>query len=554
MCCVPAHAPGCATAEDCVERIRREAFEHVHAPNHASDHDERLNGSGRFFTARVHRERNREFLYLSKLPTLEDLDNIKLTDVGNAQLLIEKWGPGLRYVKEWGWQVWDGTRWSDDNLDVVRVMAKDTLSHLRTVADQAGNEDAAAHALASENRVTQMVKEASDEPGIRLGHHEFDGDPDLLNTPTGIVNLQEGVVHEHAPEYHNRRITAAGYDPDAPREQWLKFLDQFTQGDKDLQDFLQRAVGYSLTGRQDEQSIFFLYGPTAGNGKSTFIEGISYPLGDYFEPAASHVFLEKRDPGGPSPEIIALVGARMIGASEFSSDQKLSTSTIKQWTGEGTITARGLHKDPIKFQPVGKPWIMSNHFPNTGGDEGVNRRINVVPARAKFTDDPDELARGGIPRDKAMLQKLRQEATGILAWAIEGAQKWYKEGLQAPETVRDAVESYKSETDPIYDFWASCIDFDDKLGTTVAKKPVYHAYRAYCQENGNRPLSQNKLTRALKQKGALDGRSPDRKRRVYVGMTLNHVGEEFREQWELQDTDLRAVDGSAGPQRRLTRN
>jgi putative DNA primase/helicase len=259
------------------------------------------------------------------------------------------------------------------------------------------------------------------------------------------------------------------------------------------------------------------------------------------------------DPGGPSPEVLALVGARFVSASEFSSDQKLSVTTIKQWTGEGTMTARGLHKDPVKFAPVGKVWMMSNHFPKTGGDEGVNRRIHVIPCLAKFSDDPIELAGGAKPRDRGMPAKLREEATGILAWAVEGARLWYAQGLQPPRSVKDAVESYKSETDPIYDFWSSCIIFDNRETTTTPKKAVYDAYRMFAWLNGDKPETKNKITRLLKQKGATDAVNTAGTKRVWERIRLTEDGEELRAEWENRPRDQKADQyGDPGPQRRLT--
>lgn len=399
-----------------------------------------------------------------------------LTDLGNAERLIHHYGQDLRYVCDWKrWIAWNNVRWvEDDNLQIERL-AKGTVREIygeaEAVQDSQERKAIAQWAVKSESceRIAAMIRLAQSE--VTVTADKLDVDPYLLCCRNGVLDLRTGeILNPHREDYITKQIPVE-YDAGAECPLWHTFLERVLP-DVGLRDYVQKAVGYTLTGDVSEQCLFFLYGD-GKNGKSTFIEAISSLMGDYFTKARSDTLMMRRNGGIPN-DVAALAGSRLVTVSEVSGGQKLDEGLVKDLTGGDTMAARFLYTEHFNFKAGFKLWLYGNHKPTIRGkDEGIWRRIRLIP----FTVQIPEAERDGHLPDK-----LAQELPGILRWAVEGCLLWQKEGLHEPEAVRDAVNEYRREQDGLADFLAESCIVDRK--ETIAKKELWSVYQSWADSTG----------------------------------------------------------------------
>jgi putative DNA primase/helicase len=279
------------------------------------------------------------------------------------------------------------------------------------------------------------------------------------------------------------------------------------------------TVGYSLTGRTDEQCLFFAYG-TGSNGKSVFLKTVQALAGEYSTPARVETFTARhaRQAGGIPNDIASLAGARVVAVSEVDDGQRLNESLVKDMTGGDAITARFLNREFFSFHPQFKLWMQGNHKPQIRGtDHGIWRRIHLIPFAV--TIPPEE-------KDPALFDKLRAEASGILAWAVRGCLEWRRDGLNPPEEVKAATEAYREEMDILGAF------LDERCARapniTVRAKVIYDAYRQWCDESGQRAYSLKRFGIAMGERGITKGE--DRAGIFYQGIGLREDNADNRGQ------------------------
>ncbi len=437
-----------------------------------------------------------------------------LTDLGNAERLVREQGEDLRYCYPWGaWLAWDGRRWARDTTGEVLRRAKATIQAI--YHDAAGEPDdkrraaLVAHARRSEAdpRLRAMVHLAESERGMPVQPDDLDVDPMLLGVANGVLDLRGGGLRPHSRDDLLTKLVPVAYDPATACPRWRAFLDRVFAGDADVVDFVQRAVGYSLTGDTREQVFFFLYG-TGQNGKSTFLETLRALLGDYGQAADFSTFLAtERD--GVRNDLAKLRGARLVTAVEAGEGRRLAEVLVKQVTGGDTITARFLFREFFDFTPVFKLWLGANHKPVIRGtDHAIWRRVRLIP----FTVTIPE-----AERDRDLKAKLRAELPGILAWAVEGCLRWHRDGLGEPEAVRAATAAYRAEMDVLGDFVAECCVEDS--GASVTAAALHAAYTAWAERQGEKPLAPRTFGLRLQERG-FRPRKGTAGRREWVGLRL----------------------------------
>ena len=339
-----------------------------------------------------------------------------------------------RYVAGWGkWLVWDGQRWrTEDTLaatDLIRSVCRQT-------AVRADNPKVAAK-LASSGTVSGVERLARADRRHAATTDEWDADPWLLNTPGGVVDLKTGRKRANDRADRMTKITTATPGGDCP--QWKAFLSDIAGGDVDLQAYLQRMVGYCLTGVTSAHALFFLYG-TGANGKSVFANVISTILGDYAATASMDTFVETRGDRHPT-DLAGLRGARFVTAIETEQGRRLNESKVKAITGGDKISARFMRQDFFEYTPQFKPVIVGNHKPAIRNiDEAMKRRMHMIPFTV--TIPPER-------RDSRLTEKLLAERDGILAWAVAGCLAWQREGLKPPASVVSATEEYFEAEDAL---------------------------------------------------------------------------------------------------------
>jgi len=455
-------------------------------------------------------------LSLKRSTKVKGKESFNLTDLGNAERLVSRYGDILHYCYERKrWLVWNGKVWEWDAGNRVAALAKLAV---RNIYHEAGDEpdekkrkDIASHAAKSESdpRLSGMVNLAQSEPGIPIKITDLDTNHWLFNCLNGTIDLHSGKLLPHRKEDLLTVLVPIDYDPDARCNLWMQFLDRVTGSNTELISYLKRAVGYSLTGDTRSQTMFFLYG-LGSNGKSTFITTIRKLTGGYGTKANTSLFMTKdKNSGGPSEDLANLQGKRFVMASEIEDGRRLAVVLIKEMTGGEAIRADRKYEHEIEFQPVHKIWLIGNHKPViTDTTLSIWRRVKLIPFTVTIPNkeiDPD------LPA------KLESELPGTLAWAVRGCLEWQKYGLQEPKAVTNATSDYRHEQDILGDFIDDCCLL---LPTAaVPKHGLKEAYETWCNSTGSQPASQKTFRARLIERGITEGKSGGT--RYWKGISLS---------------------------------
>lgn len=416
------------------------------------------------------------------------------SDLGNARRLVALHGRDLRYCHlSKKWMRWTGRHWSVDDSGEVERKAKLTVAQMyREAADINSlkeREVLVKWALQSESQksILAMVRLAQSEPGIPINPNQFDADPWLFNVENGTVDLRTGELRPHDPEDLLTCMAPVRYDPDAECALFEKFIWQIMDVNnrpavaQDMVEFLQRALGYSLTGDTREQCFFMLWGG-GSNGKSTLIELIARIIGSYSCNSSIDTFVVKNRSGEIPMDLARLDGPRLVTSQEVDKGMRLSEALVKKLTGRDMITARFMYADLFDFIPQFKLWISTNNKPQIRGtDNAIWRRIMFVKFHVQI---PPEERDGDLP------EKLWAERGGILSWLIRGCLQWQMEGLEPPQEVLDATAEYREEMDVLAEFMSTCCILGP--AASVSAKDLYQAYCTWADESGLREKEQLK--------------------------------------------------------------
>ena len=441
----------------------------------------------------------------SPMPRVE----LPLTDLGNAERLVARHSHCLRYCYPWRkWLFFNGQHWAVDDTGEVERRAADTARWLieesRQLASQAQEETGpererlldVADATFSWSRRSESAKQlramielSKSRPGIPVKPDQLDVNPWALNTINGTIDLSNGELRRHNADDLITKLCPVEFQPDARYTAWDEFLNRILP-DADVQSFVQRAAGYSITGLTTEEVFFFPFGPSA-TGKSTFLRAISGTLGDYAAVADFDTFLE-HNRSGASNDIARLAGKRLVLSVEVSDGAKFAEGLVQQVTGGDRITARHLYAEFFEFVPAFKLWLASNNRPKVRDDNGALwRRIVQIP----FTEHiPEEERDSGL---KTALCDPEIAGPAILAWLVQGCLEWQKGGLRVPQQVRSMTQEYQKEMDPLATFLEECCFL--VADATVANPQLREAYLRWAKANNvRRPLSQKGVAQRLK--------------------------------------------------------
>lgn len=445
-----------------------------------------------------------EFINLDEDKTVEfqpDISRITLTleemaphsnprygreEIGMGNAFADYFKPIARYNSERGiWYVYDGTVWQPDmeNLKVAEL-AKLLADKLYVFALTITEEDSRKRFIERVKKLQlrkhrdTMIKDAKSV--YPLSMKSFDNDIYLFNCKNGTLNLRTMEFREHRPEDYLTKVSPVIYDPDAECPRWRTFIDEIMQGDKARSNYLQKAIGYALTGDTKMECLFILYGPTSRNGKGTTMESILRIMGEYGKNADPTMLQAKfnAQSGGPSEEIARLAGARFVNISEPEKKITLDAALTKRLTGNDTITARYLHENSFEFRPNFKIFINTNHLPNiTDLTLFESGRIKIIPFDRHFEENE---------QDKGLKQLFAEpeNMSGILNWMLEGYRKFREEKLDMPDSVINATQEYRMASDKISQFCEACLV--EKLGSELRSKAVYNRYKEWSVENGYR--------------------------------------------------------------------
>lgn len=404
-------------------------------------------------------------------------DALALTFTGRYQ---EDW----RYCAAWGrWLVWTGARWqADETLLALHLMR----SVCREAALKADTHRLAAK-LAASGTVNGVERLARSDRRHASTADEWDADIFALNAPGGVIDLKSGRLKPHDRRDRMTKIATATPRGDCPR--WRAFLNDVTGGDAGLQAYLQRTVGYCLTGATSAHALFFLYG-TGANGKSVFVNVVSTILGDYAANAPMDTFMEARGDRHPT-DLAGLRGARFVSSIETEQGRRWNESKVKAITGGDKISARFMRQDFFEYPPQFKLVIAGNHKPSLRNvDEAMKRRLHLIPFTV--TIPPER-------RDAHLTEKLLAERDGILAWAVAGCLAWQREGLQPPASVVSATEEYFDEEDAVGDFLDE--EAQQQAQARVAVAEVFQRWQEWASRRGEYVGTSRWLAQQLANRG-----------------------------------------------------
>jgi P4 family phage/plasmid primase-like protien len=401
------------------------------------------------------------------------------------------------------WLKYDGTIWNWCEQGEELEAAKNTAKHIAVMAGQIFSKDPTnpnskkiiQHAQNTHNinRLEAMLKVAAAETNMSIGNMSMlDSDPLLLGCKNGVLNLVTGRLLPPDPEMLITRQVSTSFDETAYAPNWIKFLDQCFLSDQETIDYIQKALGYSLTGLVKEEILHFCFG-SGRNGKSVFANIITKLMGDYALTAPSEMLM-RRDRNSATNDIARLCGSRLVLANETRSDQRFDDLTIKQLVSTERISARFLHNEFFEFWPTFKIWIRGNHKPVVTDDsEGAWRRIRLIPFENNLPEDAI---------DPNLEETLLKELDGILAWMVEGAIKWQIEGLRPSPRIKAASNQYRKDCDIVGDFISENCTLETSL--KVTQSALWSRWQEWSKENGYFTGSKKTFTRRLKDRGISD--------------------------------------------------
>lgn len=385
-----------------------------------------------------------------------------LTEFGNAERMLDKYGNGLMYVPELDtWYVWTGVYWRPSPTVELEHLAKETV---KALANEVGEHPEPAEffkwcATSQQAKmVRNMVTLAQSDPRVYVPASELDKHSHYLGAMNGVIDLRTGELLPPDPELRITCTVGCDYDPDATAPLWEQTVSDVFNADKDVIEFFQRLVGYSLSGEPEQDVLVIPYG-NGSNGKSTLLGTVRKAFGGYAKAAEASTFLSDgkgaSGAGGAREDLVRLKGARFVYVNEPDENSELREGAVKAMTGGDAITARGVYgKKSVEILPTWTVFMPTNHKPIIkGSDNGIWRRLLLIPFTRSFENDPT------VKKDPKREAKLLAELPGVLNWIVKGYLTYKKVGLNTVGTVLKARDEYREDMDLLAEWLNECCEF-----------------------------------------------------------------------------------------------
>lgn len=449
-------------------------------------------------------------------------------DVANAHRLAQHHGAELRWCASRGWLAWTGTVWEASETRalaiasrlgrIVHTEAAELAARAASATSESDRERMAqaAEALmrwARASEAAKRVRAALDlaRPALEIRDDALDADPYALGCRNGVVDLRTGTLRAHRAEDYLTRCTGVAYDPEARSELWARVLAEALP-EESVCDYLRRCAGYTALGITGEDVLLLVHGPTR-TSKGTVQGAIAAALGTYAMTAGLETFAVRRHADGSRarPELIRLRGARMVSVYETGRALRLDAPLVKSLAGSDAITARALYREEVEFRPACTLWLATNHRPLVDDDDdALWERMREIPFGVHV---PPER------RDPGVRARLADPADGgpaVLAWIVQGALDYRREGLGQPEAVATATTDYRSAMDPLGDYLAECTVLDPRAW--VATGGLREDYERWCRERGDRPLPATRWGESLRRHGCAPRKVGERRGWQGIGL------------------------------------
>lgn len=423
-----------------------------------------------------------------------------LSDTGNGRRVVDIFGDGVRYTPGLGWFQWSGAYWKPDNeelgmMELAKRLPPVIAAEVTQYTDPDKQNEVVKWSMQarSNGRLKSAIESANSDPRILVDVDTWDSDAYLLGVANGVIDLRTGELLRGRPDLYITRRAPVAYTQGLRNVRWEQFIDFATGGDKELQDWLQRAAGYSLTGLNKYDIMFLVYGPP-GSGKNTMVEALVKCLGtqQYAWPLDSSI-LAQGDGSASGADLYhwaELRGKRMVWVDELPDSERLKENSVKKLTGSSEISARSPGERPFTFQAQAKLWITTNHRPMIN-DDAMWRRIRPIPL-VRIPEKPD-------PDLKEYIFDPEGALPAVLSWAIEGAIKLLgsssRDGLGWCKAVADAAEIYRKNEDRIGIFLSE--ETREAEGASTPIKSIYAIYRLWSEERGEKPMAQISFQKKL---------------------------------------------------------
>ena len=411
-------------------------------------------------------------------------DRYPWNDIGNGKLFADVFRDIARYVPERKqWFIYDGTRWVADTgslkaMELCKALADAVMRYALDIRDEHKRKSYIDFCRKWQSRHVRIIILSDAQSVYPISMQEFDSDRYLFNCANGTLDLRTMAFREHSAEDRLTKITPVDYVPGARSDRFTRFISEIMSGDVEKARFLQKALGYSVSGDTRFECMFFLYGETTRNGKGTLMESILRVMGDYGRAVRPETIALKHSVNSqnPSEDIARLAGIRLANISEPSRGLLLNAAQVKSMTGNDTLNARFLHENSFDFQPQFKLYVNTNYLPViTDTTLFTSGRVLIIPFDKHFEE---------WEQDKGLKAEFRKPETqsAILNWMLEGYRLLQTEGFTPPQSVVDATNTYYHDSDKIAQFAEDCLIADPGAETRTAE--IYDAYRTWCAGNG----------------------------------------------------------------------
>ncbi len=438
-------------------------------------------------------------------PAKVDLIRFNFSDVGNAERLIATFGKIIRYRPGWknGWLIWSGKHWQVDYDNKIEVLARKVIKLLQQQGNDIPMDSEKHEALKKEilkfvlksendNRIRAMINQAKSHSNIVI--KELNKNPFLLNYQNGTLNTKTGKLQAHNRRDYITRLVELNHDPGAACPNWIEFINKIFLCNTELIEYIQKSIGYSMTGNASLQCFYILHGQ-GSNGKGTFMKTVQTILGGYSATLKGNSLMEKMGDEGARGDLAKLENKYFVVVNELEEGKSFDEALVKSLSSgaDEVIPVRRMYEEEFDLRPTFKMWMTTNKLPKIKGtDQGIWRRVRKIPFEYNFEKDAEK-------NENFFEEKLIPELPGILNWALEGCLKWQRDGMQVPDIVKYAIDDYKHDMDPVQRFIEECCMVSETVKAN--RGALYTAYKDWCGENNEYTLSATKLNRKLMERG-----------------------------------------------------
>ena len=430
--------------------------------------------------------------------TPENNDRYPWTDIGSGRLFADCYQGIVRFVPERkSWYYYHDGIWLADvgslrTMELCKELADELMLYALTIQNERQRQDYLKYCSKWQARRTRetILKDAQSIHPISI--REFDSDPYVFNCHNGTLHLDTMEFTPHDAEDLLTKISPVNFDPNARCDRFLSFVNEITSGDADKARFLQKALGYGMSGDTRYECLFILYGATTRNGKGTLCESVLKVLGSYGCTARPETLSMKPNANShnPSEDIARLAGVRFTNISEPGKGMILNAAQVKNMTGNDTLNARFLHENSFDFVPQFKLYINTNYLPVINDMTLFSiGRVVTVPFERHFEE---------YEQDKSLKSEFQkpENQSAILNWLVEGYRALIAEGMKPPAAVIAATDAYREDSDKVWQFVQERLDEAPTM--EVRTSEVYESYRGWCAENGCFPENSRNFNQALR--------------------------------------------------------